>query len=64
MTFLSFTDIQNGRHRSTLIFLGAQKLQNFKSEIIQISLSHSPRYGDVQVIFLGFTGRTKTEKLK
>ena len=39
---------------STPIFLWAQKLQNSKSEIIQILLSHSPRYGDVQVIFLGF----------
>ena len=34
------------------IFLWAQKLQNLKSGIIQILLSHSPRYGDVQVIFL------------
>ena len=33
------------------IFLWAQKLQNLKSEIIQILLSHSSRYGDVQ----GFT---------
>ena len=33
------------------IFLWAQKLQNFKSEIIQILLSISPQYGDVQVIF-------------
>ena len=33
------------------IFLWAQNLQNLKSEIIQILLSHSPRYGDVQVIF-------------
>ena len=39
---------------STPIFLWAQKLKNLKSEIIQILLSHSPRYGDVQVIFLGF----------
>ena len=36
------------------IFLWAQKLQNLKSEIIQILLSHFPRYGDVQVIFLRF----------
>ena len=36
------------------IFLWAKKLQNFKSEIIQILLSHSPRYGDVQMIFLRF----------
>ena len=34
--------------------LWAQKLQNLKSEIIQILLSHSPRYGDVQVTFLRF----------
>ena len=33
------------------IFLWAQKLQNLKLEIIQILLSHSPQYGDVQVIF-------------
>ena len=32
-------------------FLWEQKLQNLKSEIIQILLSHSPRYGDVQVFF-------------
>ena len=31
-------------------FLTAQNLQNL-SEIIQILLSHSPRYRDVQVIF-------------
>ena len=36
-------------------FLCVQKLQNLKSEIIQILLSHSPRYGDVQVIFLRIT---------
>ena len=34
------------------IFLLEQKLQNSKLEIIQILLSHFPRYGDVQVIFL------------
>ena len=33
---------------------GGRKLQNFKLEIIQILPSHSPRYGDVQVIFLRF----------
>ena len=33
------------------IFLWAQKFQNLKSEINQILLSHSPRYGDVKVIF-------------
>ena len=27
-------------------FLWAQKLQNLRKEIIQISLSHFPRYGD------------------
>ena len=36
------------------IFLSAQKLHILKSEIIQILLSHSPRYGDVQVIILSF----------
>ena len=37
------------------IFLWAQKLQNLKSEIIQILLSRSPRYfWDVQLIFLRF----------
>ena len=34
--------------------LWAQKLQNIKSEIVQILLSHYPRYGDMQVIFLMF----------
>ena len=41
--------IQNERQMS--FFLWAQKLQNLKSEIIKILLSHSPRYVDVQVIF-------------
>ena len=36
------------------IFLWAQKLQNSNSEIIQILLSHYPRYGDVQVTFSRF----------
>ena len=37
--FLKYaTKIQNGRQRSTQIFLWAQKLQNSKSEIIQILL--------------------------
>ena len=36
------------------IFLGAQKPQNLRKEIIQILLSHFPRYGDVQVILLKF----------
>ena len=92
--FQGFTELQNGCHRSTLIFWGHKnskkssgqffsnfnitflatwgcasdfakmilkfkmaargQLQNLKSEIIQILLSHSPRYGDVQVIFLRF----------
>ena len=38
--------------RCQLQFFGG--LKNLKSEIIQILLSHSPRYGEVQVIFLGF----------
>ena len=46
----------SGRHQ---IFLCAQKLQNLKSEIIQISLSHSPRYGDVQVTFSRFYWNSK-----
>ena len=37
-----------------LIFFVGAKTPKFKVEIIQILLSHSPRYGDVQVIFLGF----------
>ena len=39
--------IQNGRQRSTPIFLWAQKLLNLMSENIQILLSHSPAYRDV-----------------
>ena len=35
-------------------FLWAQKLQNLRKEIIRILLSHFPRYGDVQMIFLRF----------
>ena len=35
-------------------FLRAQKLQNLRKEIMQILLSHFPRYEDVQVIFLRF----------
>ena len=35
-------------------FLLVQKLENFSSEIIQILPSHSPQYGDVQVILLRF----------
>ena len=33
------------------MFLRAQKFLNLTSQIIQILQSHSPRYGDVQVIF-------------
>ena len=40
-------------------FFGALKLQNLKKEIIQILLSHFPRYGDVQVIFLRFYWNSK-----
>ena len=40
--------------RGLLHFLCAQKLQNLKSEIIQILLLHSPQYGAMQVIFLRF----------
>ena len=39
--------------------LWAQKLENLRSEIIQILLSHSPRYGDVHVIFSRFYGNSK-----
>ena len=41
------------------IFLWEQKLQNFKSEIIQILLSHSPWYADVQVTFSRFYWNSK-----
>ena len=41
------------------IFLWAQKLQNLRKEIIQILLSHFPRYGDVQMIFLRFYWNSK-----
>ena len=33
--------------------------KNFTSEIIQILKSHSPQYGDVQVIFLRFLLKLK-----
>ena len=36
-------------------FFCGEKTSKLKSEIIQILLSHSPRYGDVQVIFQGST---------
>ena len=46
------TEILNGRQGSTpVLFYNAKTL---KSEIIQILLSHSPRYGDVQVTFSRF----------
>ena len=48
---------------ATAQLLWAQKLKNLKSEIIQILQSHSPRYGDVQVIVQFFVG-AKTQKLK
>ena len=51
-----FAEIKNDHHGSTAIFLWAQKI---KSEIIQILQSHSPRYGDVQVIFSRFCWRSK-----
>ena len=42
---------KNGRHGSTSIFFWVQKLKKLKAEIIQILQSHSPRNGDVHVIF-------------
>ena len=49
--FFDTTKIQYGRQRSKLkFFVGAKTLIVYlKSEIIQIVLSHNPRYGDVQV---------------
>ena len=44
------------------IFFVYAKTQNLKSEIIQILQSHSPRYGDVQVIFLKGLARAKIIK--
>ena len=37
-----------------LNFLWVRKLKNSRKEIVQILLTHFPRYGDVQVIFLRF----------
>ena len=51
---MGFAEFQHGHHGSPSIFLWAQKLKNLKLEIIQILQSHSPRYGDVQVIFSRF----------
>ena len=47
MIFKDATKIQNGHQRSTPNFLVGRK--TLKAEIIQILLSHSPPYGDVQV---------------
>ena len=48
--FKDATKFQNGRQKSTpKFFVGAKT-----SEIIQILQSHSPQYGDMQVIFLRF----------
>ena len=47
--FEDATKFQNGRQRSTPIFLWAQKLQNLESE----------RYGDVQVTFSRFYWNSK-----
>ena len=40
-------------------FFGGRKNSKNKSEIIHILQSHSLRYGDVQVIFLGFCWNSK-----
>ena len=40
-------------------FVWVRKLRKLSSEIIQISESHSPQYGDVQVIFSRFYGNSK-----
>ena len=37
-----------------LNFLWAQKLKKLKSEMIQVLLLRSPRYGYVQVVFSSF----------
>ena len=47
-----FTEIQNGRHKSTLFFLWAQK-HNLKSEIMKNLHLPSPQYKNAQVIFSG-----------
>ena len=53
--FRDATKIQNGRQMSTLkFFVGAKTLK-----LIQISLSHSPWYGDVQVTFSRFYWNSK-----
>ena len=75
--FRDATKIQNGRQRATLnFFVGAKTLKLKVGKIIQILLSHSPWYGDVQVSFskfywnskwppqinLNFLGGVKTQK--
>ena len=52
--FKDATKFQNGRQRSISNFFVGTKTLKLKSGIIQILLSHSPRYGDVQVTFLRF----------
>ena len=53
--FKDATKIQNGRQRSTQKkFVGAKTLKLKVKKIIQILLSHSPPYGDVQVTFSRF----------
>ena len=49
--FKDATKIQMAARGQLQHILYVQKLQNLKSEIIQILQSRSPRYGDVQVIF-------------
>ena len=52
--FKDATKFQNGRQRSTpTFFVGV------KTKIIRILLSHSPRYGDVQVTFSRFYWNSK-----
>ena len=55
--FNDATKIQNGSHRSTLKKIVGAK--TFKSEIIQILLSHFRPYGDVQVTFSRFYFNSK-----
>ena len=57
--FEDATKIQNGRQKSNpKNFVGAKTLK-LMSEIILISLSHSPPYGDVQVTFSRFYWNSK-----
>ena len=48
--FKDATKIQNSHQSSPNVFEGAN-IFKLTSQIIQILQSHSPRYGDVQVIF-------------